>query len=219
MSKFIDITGQKIGRLTVLYRTEDKLYGKNNRKTVMWHCVCECGNEIDVASQSLKRGLTKSCGCLNLETIKRRDIKHKIHGENKSRLYECWHAMKKRCLNKHSAKYINYGGRGITICEEWKNDYVSFSVWAKQNGYNDSLTLDRIDVNGNYCPENCRWADRKTQQRNKRNNRNITFNGETHTLIEWSEITGINQSTISGRLDKYGWSVEKALTVKANRRF
>lgn len=112
---------------------------------------------------------------------------------------------------------MDYGGRGITICDEWlgKDGFKHFYDWAMSHGYADNLSIDRIDVNGNYCPENCRWLNNKRQCNNKRNNRLISFNGETHTAMEWSEITGINYGTLKNRLDKYGWTVERALTEKA----
>lgn len=211
MSQLNDRTGQRYGRLTVLYRGEDKVY-PNGRKVVQWVCQCDCGNQTTVATTSLGQGLTQSCGCLNDEKRKSSETKYKKHGHKKERIYETWHGMKQRCLNSNSDKYELYGGRGITICEEWKNDFQKFYDWAMANGYNDSLTIDRIDVDKGYCPENCRWTNAKIQQRNKRDNKLITFNGETHCLAEWAEITGINRSTISSRIDKSGWSVEDALT-------
>ena len=120
--------------------------------------------------------------------------------------------MKKRCYNEPTDNYYLYGGRGIEICPEWKEDFQTFYDWAINNGYDETLTIDRIDSNDMYSPENCRWSDNTEQQRNKRNNRLITFNGETHCLAEWAEITGINRSTISDRIDKYDWPIERALT-------
>lgn len=215
MSALKDETGNVYGKLTVIERAEDKIYGKDKRHFPAWRCLCECGNEVVVVGQSLRRGLTVSCGCRKQDEDYKLLQKEKqtIHGERGTRLYDCWRGMKKRCLNPNDDHYPGYGGRGITICEEWRDNYVAFSTWAKENGYSDDLTLDRIDVNGNYEPSNCRWATAEEQQRNKRNNRLITFNGETLTLVEWSERTGINRCTITNRIDKYGWSVEDALTI------
>lgn len=123
--------------------------------------------------------------------------------------------MKSRCTNTTIKAYKDYGGRGIKVCDEWLNSFEAFYDWAMKNGYADHLSIDRIDVNGNYCPENCRWATRKTQQMNKTNNLLIDFNGEKHTLAEWSEITGINRATIKSRLNA-GWTIEKALTTKGS---
>ncbi|MBE7084268.1 MAG: hypothetical protein E7373_06695 [Clostridiales bacterium] len=127
-----------------------------------------------------------------------------------SRLYNIWSKLKSRCLNMSFKFYKNYGGRGIKVCDEWLNNPQSFYDWAIANGYNSNLTIDRIDFNGNYEPSNCRWVDMKTQSNNRRNNHIITLNGVSHTLSEWSSLTGIEQSTIRARL-KRGWSEEKAL--------
>lgn len=121
--------------------------------------------------------------------------------------------MKSRCTDSNSVVYPDYGGRGITVCDEWMQSYESFRDWAINNGYQENLTLDRIDVNGNYCPDNCRWVSMKVQSNNKRNNRTIVYLGESHTISEWSDITGINKGTLRYRLDA-GWTAEKALTTK-----
>ena len=124
-----------------------------------------------------------------------------IKGHQKTRLYRTWRHMKERCLNPNNNRYSLYGGRGITVCEEWARSFNSFFEWAIENGYEENLTIDRIDTNGNYCPENCRWADSLFQQNNKRSNRRITFNGETKTIAEWSRITGIKSRTLLYRLN------------------
>lgn len=138
------------------------------------------------------------------------------HGETKSRLYSAWLNMKARCLRKSSREYENYGGRGISVCKEWIESYETFRDWAMNNGYNNSLTLDRIDVNGNYCPENCRWITNKEQQNNRRNNVKYTFNGETLTLSQWSDKLGICYKTLQKRIRN--WGVERAFStpVKAD---
>lgn len=135
------------------------------------------------------------------------------HGEGNSRLYHAWSAMKQRCSNPNNRKYDSYGGRGITVCDEWANSYLAFKKWAIENGYSDCLTIDRIDNEKGYSPDNCRWITNKDQQRNKRNNRLVTINGETKTLAEWSEISGIGHGVLWQRLFNHGWSYEKALTT------
>ena len=178
---------------------------------VQWECLCECGDKTLVATTSLGAGLTRSCGCLNDEKRKDSKTKHHTHGHRNERIYKTWHGIKARCCNPSSDNYNNYGLRGITVCDEWKNNFQNFYDWAVKNGYRDDLSIDRIDNDKGYFPENCRWETSKGQQRNKRNNRLLTRNGETHCLAEWAEITGINRSTISDRIDKMGWTVEKAL--------
>ena len=136
-----------------------------------------------------------------------------VLGEANPRLYNSWRAMKARCGNPNDKSYPYYGGRGISVCEEWAG-FQQFMEWAIVSGYHDGLTIDRIDVNGNYCPGNCRWATRMEQVNNARSNRHIEFNGETHTIGEWALITGINHFTLRNRLTYYGWSAERALTTK-----
>ena len=143
------------------------------------------------------------------------------HGERYSRLYAIWCHMKARCCNSNNHAYNLYGGRGITICDEWKNNYSAFKDWAINNGYKDNLTIDRIDVNGNYEPKNCKWATRKEQANNTRTNRYITYNNETHTLAEWSDITGIQRDVIKSRIEK-GWNLDDVFSKKvqhSNRRY
>ena len=202
MGKFIDLTGNRYGRLFVIERAENKK--RNNNKTrIMWKCVCDCGNTVIVESAHLRSGHSQSCGCIT-----------KKHGMFGTRIYKIWDGMKQRCYNENHERYIDYGGRGISICEEWKNDFQAFYDWSMANGYADDLTIDREDVNGNYEPGNCRWTDDIVQHNNTRVNRYIEFNGETHTMAEWARIQGINYSTLSSRLNKKGWSIEKALTTK-----
>ena len=137
---------------------------------------------------------------------------HLKHGMRYTRLYNIWRSMNQRCYNEKSVNFGRYGARGITVCDEWKEDFQSFHEWAMANGYSEELTIDRIDVNGNYEPSNCRWSTYKEQANNKRNSRIIECNGVSHTLGEWSEITGIRLATIWERLRK-GWSPERALTT------
>lgn len=135
---------------------------------------------------------------------------HYKHGMRETRLYNIWRSMRQRCNNPKTRNYKNYGGRGIRVCNEWE-DFQTFVKWAFQSGYNDTLTIDRENTDGNYCPENCRWTTYKKQNNNRRDNRLIEYNGEIHTLSEWSDIIGIKMPTLWKRI-KDGWSIEKAFT-------
>lgn len=205
----IDITSQKFGRLTVLY--ENGRRGKN----IIWRCKCECGKEIDAIAYNLKNGHTKSCGCLANEV---KSIVHSLHGGSKTPLFRTWQHMISRCRNSNVAGYKNYGGRGITVCKEWEDSFEAFRHWSLQNGYRENLSIDRIDVNGNYEPSNCRWANAKTQANNKRNNHVIEYNGVTKTISEWADELGLKPSTIKARLDVCHWRIERALTTPQRRR-
>lgn len=207
MSKFIDLTGQKFGRLTVVERGENANDGHTR-----WKCSCECGsNKIVLAiAKDLKKGHTKSCGCIQREKAILAGKSKKTHGKTNTRLFNIWHGMKQRCYDKTSCSYELYGKRGIRICDEWCNSFQAFYDWSMQNGYAENLSIDRIDINGNYSPDNCRWTTMKVQQNNKRNNRLVTYKGETLTVTQWSERTGIKLSTLVSRLNS-GWDIEKAL--------
>lgn len=181
-----DITGKRFGRLVV----------SSYIGTGLYECECDCGNIVRVFGGNLVNGATKSCGCL------RREITHSTkfkHGEVKEPLYIRWKQMRRRCQDKNCKDYPDYGGRGIAICNEW-NDYITFRDWAQSNGYNEELSIDRVDVNGPYSPDNCRWATASEQARNKRNTVWLTINGTTRSLLEWSEISGLNRATIRWRM-------------------
>lgn len=139
--------------------------------------------------------------------------KHERHGMTETRLYRIWCSMKVRCYSKTNPRYKEWGGRGITMCAEWKDSFLAFYKWSVENGYNDELTIDRIDNNGNYEPSNCRWATLKEQANNTRRNHFITFNGETHTISEWSERLGIGRGVIKDRIEKLHWTPEQALSI------
>ena len=205
-----NLVGMKFGRLTVM----DRESPKSKKAKGLWVCKCECGNVIKVNTSDLKSGNTTSCGCKRKETLRQLRTKH---GESNTRLYNVWSDMKKRCYNTKNVDYKNYGGRGITVCDEWM-DFQNFYEWAIANGYDETApkgqcTIDRIDVNGCYEPENCRWVNWHIQMNNKRNNRILTYNGESHTLAEWCEIVNIPYNCLKSRLNKLHWSVEKTLTT------
>lgn len=206
--RFKDLTGNVFDRLTVLNRVEDHYY-PNGRHDVQYRCLCECGKEVNVLGIHLRSGHTKSCGCFRKETT---GNNKRTHGMTNTRLHGIWKNMKNRCTNKNSDDYYLYGGRGISICDEWLNNFENFKDWSISNGYSDNLTIDRQDVNGNYEPSNCRWISQKSQCNNTRRNVRIEHNGEIHTMKEWSEILGINYGTLQSRIER-GWSYEKALTT------
>lgn len=162
MGKIKNVIGEKYGRLTVISKSEHK--DKNNHS--YWNCVCECGNYTTVALHHLTGGRINSCGCLKSEkTIERSTI----HGKTNTRMFHIWQGMKRRCYNENDKNYKYYGGRGITVCDEWRNNFTTFYNWAIENGYTDDLTIDRINNDGNYEPSNCRWVTMAQQNRNKRN--------------------------------------------------
>lgn len=159
---------------------------------------------------ALHSGKTTSCGCHQRAL---QSAKQKRHGESKSKLYGVWLAMRRRCYNSHAKHYNLYGGRGITVCEEWRNKYEPFRDWAMSIGYCQGLTIDRIDVNGPYSPENCRLVDCVAQANNRRSNIVLTYNGQSHTLKEWSDIQNIPYKLMNARFHR-GWSVERLLFTK-----
>ena len=163
MSKINDLTGKKFGKLTVI-----KYYGSNKYGRALWLCVCDCGNTKIARGGTLISNATKSCGCYNSESAKKRFTKHNL---SNTKLYKVWQGMKTRCYDKNFIYYCNYGARGITICDEWKNNFMTFYNWAMANGYKEGLTIDRINNDGIYEPSNCKWSTRAEQNRNKRYNK------------------------------------------------
>lgn len=214
MPKFIDLTGERYGRLTVLRRSS-KNCTPNGTPRVYWECLCNCGNMATVSSNGLRCGRTKSCGCLYTERIQSANI---THGGRKTRLYNIWSNMKQRCINPKGTMFEYYGGRGIAVCPDWLNSFSSFQNWALSSGYTDELTLDRLDNDGDYCPENCHWIPMFEQAKNRRNIHNLTFNGKTMSVTEWGDVTGFGYHVIKDRL-RHGWSVERTLTEPIAHKF
>lgn len=215
MGRFKDLTGQKFGRLTVIKRAGTSKSGK-----VLWLCECCCEelNQIITTTSNLVTGNTKSCGCLAKESASRTGKANTIHGDTDTRLYRIFRGMKDRCYNKNNKDYARYGGRGIKICTEWLNDYVSFKKWAINNGYQENLTIERKDFDEDYCPENCEWISMSQQQRNKSNNRVMTYNGESKILIEWAEQLNIPYNVLCARINERGHTFEEAINMPYKRR-
>jgi hypothetical protein len=194
----VDLTGIKFGKLLVI----EKSNKRNKYKDVLWLCKCDCGKNKLCTTGALQHGGNTSCGCT---------IGGKTHGDWNLRIRRIWVNMIARCNKPNSTSWHNYGAKGITVCVEW-NEYSAFKLWAYSNGYADHLTLDRYpNKNGNYSPDNCRWATYKQQANNKSSNRIIRFNGELKTLSEWADIYNINQQRVRERLS-LGWPIRDALT-------
>jgi len=200
MPKFIDLTGEKFNRLAVNNRAP------NRGKTTMWNCICDCGNKTAVGASALKNNGVQSCGCLRVEKAKRG-----THHLSDTPEYYIWNSMKARCYNKNSADYPRWGGRGIAVCDEWRNSFETFYTDMDPRP-TPKHTLDRIDNDGNYGPSNCRWATRTIQNRNKGWKSTIEFHGESLTAAQWSRRLGGNRALVSKRLSR-GWAVERALTT------
>lgn len=196
MSKFIDETGNRFSKLLVLKRVENAGNGHTQ-----WLCKCDCGNKCVVTASNLRRGRQVSCGCYGKSVNAKNNVPTEL---KQSRIYTIWKDMLYRCNCEKSNRYSRYGLRGIKVCDEWVDNFNAFYEWAMSNGYDDTLSIDRIDTNGNYEPSNCRWASRKTQARNRSTNRLLTYKGVTKCLAEWCEIYNLKQQTISQRI-KYGW--------------
>lgn len=205
MRNYDDLTNQRFGRLVAIKPTE-----KRKHRCIMWECKCDCGNTVEVMSRNLLCGKTKSCGCLYLDT--RGNEKHGMHN---MRIYYTHKAIIQRCYNRNNPEYHNYGGRGITVCDEWigEHGFERFFKWAMENGYSEELTIDRINNNGNYEPSNCRWVTYIRQQNNKRTNHYLTYNGKTQSMADWAREIGLNYGTLASRI-RSGWTVERALTTQ-----
>lgn len=191
--------GEKHGRLTIIDRVA-------SQKRPKYLCKCECGKltEAEYGDLTKKYGATKSCGCFRRDRMKKYEYRN-------VRLYRIYSNMKARVHNPNNTEYKNYGKRGITICDEWAQSFETFQNWALSNGYRDDLSIDRIDVNGNYEPSNCRWATPKEQSNNTTRTIYLEYKGVTKPLDVWSKELGIKRLTLYSRIKDYGWSVEKAL--------
>lgn len=208
-SRFIDLSGLQVGRLTVIGPA-----GRHHKTgAIHWHCRCECGNEIVVDGQNLRKAMAKSCGCLQRDVRRQMNRDAAIHRMSNTPTWHSWYAMRSRCHSPSDQAYGRYGGRGIIVCERWRS---SFEKFLEDMGERPSLahTIDRYpDNNGNYELGNCRWATRREQNRNRRSNRLLTLNGETMCIADWADRLGLTQNSIYCRL-RSGWSVEQALAVR-----
>ena len=202
MRRFKDITGQKFGRLTAI-----KYLHNTEANKAVWLCKCDCGNFVEVVGSNLRSGMTNSCGCY------KKDMHPIEHGMSNTRIHKTWQNMKTRCYNKNYIQYKDYGGRGVKVCDEWRNSFKAFYAWAMSHGYEDTLTIDRIDNNGNYTPYNCRWVTTKQQNRNTRKTRKYAINGVTKCLKDWCRFYNIRYSTVLDRLNKLNWTIENALEL------
>ena len=208
--KKLNIIGEKYNKLLVI---EEEKPRANNR---MFKCICDCGNITIVSMSNLRANRIVSCGCHKREICMKRSVSH---NQRHTFLYEVWKGIKQRCYNSHNKSYHNYGGRGIVVCNEWKDNFQAFYDWSYANGYSvenqkdekHKLTIDRIDVNGNYEPSNCRWVDRKTQASNMRTTKQITINGETKCLSEWFRVLKVSAWEYYKKI-KNGMTSEQALT-------
>lgn len=198
----VNIIGKRFGNLVVLSHSHTNGY------TRCFLCQCDCGNQTIVAKNALTTGKQVSCGCLRNKRIA--DLNRLPNGY--LRLGKIYRAMKKRCYDTKSNRYDRYGARGIKICDEWLSDINAFRKWSIENGYKDGLSIDRIDNNGDYSPNNCRWVEPTEQSNNTSRTVMIEYNGKTQTLTQWANELNIPKSTLHNRLRVHGWSVERALT-------
>lgn len=191
MTRYKDITGQRFGRLVAVKRLKEK-----------WLCKCDCGNESETLLYSLESGRAKSCGCYNREEITLRNTKHGMANQ-RDQLYRAWLNMRHRCLGTNNPDYKHYGGRGVKISKKW-DDYTKFKEWSEHNGFEQGLTLDRIDNDGDYSEDNCRWVDRKVQGNNRRTNIVIEINGVKANLKQHAKMNGLNYGTVRTRYSRDG---------------
>ena len=204
--------GKKYGNLTIIGFEH---YFTSKTSSWYWRMKCDCGKEIVVSPSKAIDGKTVSCGCKKVERCHELTKKYRIkHGGRNERLYAIWHGMKQRCYCEAAKDYANYGGRGIVICDEWKNNYELFRNWAAANGYSEKLSIDRIDPNGNYEPKNCRWVSMRMQAQNQRRSHNYEYCGEVRNLAEIAELSGVKYVTLYKRVVCKGKTIDEA-TKKA----
>jgi hypothetical protein len=206
MRKVEDLTGRVFGRLTVIERAPSRY------KSSYWRCRCECGNVTEHQRGQLLHGTAKSCGCLQREQIAARNAATTTHGLSATRAYGAWKGAMSRCYNVRDDSYSHYGARGIAVCERW-HDVRNF--FADMGECPAGMSIDRIDVDGNYEPSNCRWATTKEQGRNRRSNDVVTIGGVSRCLSEWAELSGLRQVTLHARIHRYGWTPERAISTPA----
>ena len=218
----LDMTGRRFGSLVVIGRAPDQIReyeGRTSRKR-MWYCQCDCGSPVKtVRGSHLTTGKIVSCGCVGKKNSREAKIKH---NQARTRLYQVWCNMKNRCYNPNVRSYKNYGARGITVCDEWRDNFSSFSAWAYSAGYDKmaaygECTIDRIDVNGPYAPCNCRWVSEASQANNKTNNHRVIYQGKEYTVAELAKCLGIGYSTIYGRVVA-GWRDEELVAPKRRKK-
>ena len=179
--------GETFGSWTVINKAENK--GNN----IAWLCKCKCGTERSVLAYNLSSGKSKSCGCGQRNAASKAN---RSHGGSGTRLYRIYKGMKQRCYNQKNHAYHYYGGKGVAICDDWKSDFLKFKKWALESGYNKNMTIDRLNPNGNYSPENCRWVNMQKQQNNKLNSAFVTIGDEKKTIAEWAELNKTNKQTL-----------------------
>lgn len=206
--KIHNVAGKRFGFATVI--CED---GRTSCGSVLWLCKCDCGKYFHTTSSNLVRGTTKSCGCYSSRCTRNRNIENTIYKTpDEVRLSHIWRDMLRRCEKTTDPAYCNYGGRGINVCASWK-EFDNFKEWAIKTGYHSSLTIDRIDNNAGYSPNNCRWATVQEQANNRRNNLIVEYNGETRTITEWSRILNKRMKTLRWRIFTAGWDVKRAFST------
>lgn len=208
----LNLSGQAFGCLVVLNEVDPRRH-PNQRLTRYWSCRCACGNVIEVSQDNLRHGHTASCGCNKKAAI---SLANRTHGQRKSRTYKSWLCMKQRCSNPNNAAFKDYGARGITICKAWEHSFEQF--FADMGQCPPGHGIDRIDNSQGYSKGNCRWATHKQQNNNRRTTLVLTFAGRTQTLLEWSEESALQRSTLWNRLMALKWPVERALTEPVHTR-
>jgi len=213
LARRIKVTpGERFNKLSIIKEVETVICAKTKFRMVL--CKCDCGNETTVRLTNLRSNHTKSCGCIRSSTTRKTQTKH---GMSQTRVYRIWADIKQRCFNPKCKSYESYGARGITICDEWK-DFINFYKWSKKSGYDDSLTIERIDVNGNYEPSNCKWIEVSEQNSNTSRTLRFQHQGSEKTLKEWSEYLDVNYQTLLGRI-KRGWTIEDAFGTPVNKNY
>lgn len=211
--KALDLTGQRFGRLVVVKEAEPIRFKPSNKTKRRWLCRCDCGGTVITTTGSLRSGATKSCGCYCKERQKENGRKKRTHGLSGSHIYNIWRGMKKRCNNPKNTAFHNYGGRGITICDEWNNSFEVFADWAFCHGYKEGLSIERIDVNEGYNPQNCCWIPRNEQGKNRRITRRFTdISGNEMYVIDVAKQNSIPINVVHNRI-RNGWSTERALNT------